>query len=104
MHTFESGAQREEAGTRYDLISPIGMWRLAEVYDEGSKKYGDRNWEKGIPISNLLSHTIAHIYDYLLGFRDEDHLAHAAWGLFAAMHMEDRKPEMQDTPILEGVC
>ena len=92
---FKGGAIRMRcvAGTskpcRYDLISPVGLRRLAETYGEGSLKYGDRNWEKGIPNSNLLNHLIAHIQQYMRGDTIEDHLAHAAWGLFALMHFEE---------------
>lgn len=79
---------------RFALISPIGLRRLAETYGEGAAKYGDRNWEKGIPVSNLLDHAMAHINEYNNGDRSEDHLAHAAWGLFAVMHMEEKMPSM----------
>lgn len=93
---FDTGAVRstDAAAVRYDLISPIGLQRLAETYCEGSKKYGDYNWEKGMPISDLLNHAIRHQFLYLSGDRSEDHLAHAAWGLFAAMHSEELWPDL----------
>lgn len=95
---FPSGAVRsgEASGVRYDLISPIGLRRLAETYKEGSVKYGDHNWQKGLPVSDILNHTIRHVYLYLGGDRSEDHLAHAAWGLFAAMHFEELRPDLVD--------
>jgi hypothetical protein len=102
---FTTGAVRspEVAGqqkfpARYDLITPVGLRRLAETYGEGSLKYGDRNWEKGIPVSNLLNHALAHIVQYLAGDTTEDHMAHAAWNLFAVMHSEEMLPAMQDLP------
>ena len=105
FHEFDSGAKRQAgvAGqrkfpARFELISPIGLQRLAETYGEGAIKYGEHNWEKGIDTQNLLQHTIAHIYEYLKGDKSEDHLAHAAWGLFAVMHMEETKPDMQNIP------
>lgn len=98
---FKSGAVRGKESFkrfphRFDLISPIGERRLAETYGEGSIKYGDNNWLKGIPLSNLLNHAKDHINRYLVGDTTEDHLAHAAWNLFAAMHMEEVKPELND--------
>lgn len=53
---FESGAIRcGDADTvRYDLITPIGLRRLAETYAEGANKYGPNNWLHGIPASDLL--------------------------------------------------
>ena len=95
LKEFTSGAVRcnavagSDKPCRYDLISTVGLRRLAETYGEGSIKYGDRNWEKGIPISDLMNHLIAHINHYNSGDRSEDHLAHATWGLFALMHFEE---------------
>jgi len=97
-HTFDTGAKRSTFPYRYDLISPVGMARLATTCDEGAKKYGEHNWEKGIPVSNLVNHVIGHLYRYLAGDTSEDHLAHAAWGCFAAMHMEETRPDMMDVP------
>lgn len=93
---FETGAVRsaDRCNERYDLITPIGLRRVAQTYHEGSKKYDDFNWEKGMPISDMLNHAIPHIYAYLAGDRSEDHLAHAAWNLLAALHSEELWPEL----------
>lgn len=85
-------ADRE--GERYDLISPIAMKRLAQTCDEGAKKYGDFNWEKGMAVSGLLNHAISHIYTYLAGDRSEDHLAHAVWNCMSAIHSAEKWPHL----------
>jgi len=95
---FSTGAVRssDKANVRYDLISPIGMRRLAETMEEGRQKYGYFNWERGMPIGDILNHAIAHIYAYLEGKpTNEDDLAHAAWNLLAAMHMEETHPNIE---------
>jgi len=101
---FSTGAVRssDKANVRYDLVSPIGMRRLAETMEEGRRKYGCFNWERGMPIGDLLNHALAHINAYLSGVPSidaktglvEDDLAHAAWNLFAAMHMEETHPNL----------
>ena len=98
LHKFDTGSVRssDADGVAYHLISPVGMRRLAETCREGAVKYGDYNWEKGQPVGEVMNHAIRHCYLYLDSDRSEDHLAHAAWGLFAAMHMEERVPEMLD--------
>lgn len=98
LSKFSTGAVRssDAMGVRYDLISPIGMRRIAETYAEGAVKYHPKNWEMGMPISDILNHVLKHIYNYLAGDRDEDDLAHAAWGLFAAMHSEECWPHLND--------
>lgn len=94
---FETGAKRSTVGeeTRYDLISEFGLYRLAKTYQEGSK-YGDNNWRKGMPFSCLINRVLRHINEWKQGDRGEDHLAHAAWGLFALMEFEATKPELHD--------
>ncbi len=101
---FRTGAVRsgDADNERYDLISPIGLRRVAETYREGADKYGDYNWEQGMPISDILNHAIRHQYLYLSGDRSEDHLAHAAWGLFAAMHSEELWTHLNQRLRTEG--
>lgn len=98
MKKFKSGAVRgkEATNARYDLITPIGLRRLAETYGEGSLKYGDENWLKGIDCKNLMNHALTHLNQYLNGDTTEDHLAHASWNLFAIMHNEEKLPAMQN--------
>lgn len=85
---FGTGAVRSDTVEqfRYDLISPIGLAAVAETCAEGAMKYGDFNWEKGMPVHDLLNHAIAHIYRFLAGDRSEPHLPHAAWNVLAAIH------------------
>lgn len=81
---------------RFDLISPYGLRALAETYGEGSIKYGDNNWLKGMSEKIILQHLLAHINQYRLGDRSEDHLGHAAWGVFALMHFREVLPVHMD--------
>ena len=98
---FPTGAQRsgDAESERYDLISPIGLRRLAETYAEGATRHGERNWELGMPASALINHALRHINLWMDGDADDDHLAHAAWNLFAAMHFEETRPELIDVPV-----
>ncbi len=97
---FATGAVRgtDADDERWDLITPIGLRRLAETCAEGAAKYGEHNWQKGIPASVMLNHAIRHIYLYLAGDDSEDHLAHAAWNLLGVCHFEEALPEMIDIP------
>jgi hypothetical protein len=98
--TFSTGAVRgnDAENVRFDLITPIGLRRLAETCAEGARKYTDHNWEKGMPASTLLNHAIRHIYLWLQGDDTEDHLAHSAWNILGVCHFEETMPEMIDLP------
>lgn len=96
LQQFPTGAVRstDANSVRYDLISPIALRRLAETYKEGFDKYGAGNWVKGIPLSDLINHALRHIVLYLSGDRQEDHLAHAAWNIFTAIHFDETRPDL----------
>ncbi|HUX15613.1 MAG TPA: dATP/dGTP diphosphohydrolase domain-containing protein [Phycisphaerae bacterium] len=87
---FTTGSRRDtRAGKgRYDLIPPCAMARLARHYENGAVKYGDRNWEKGQPLGRYIDSAIRHLYKFLEGHREEDHLAAAAWNAMGAIHTE----------------
>lgn len=97
---FESGMIRDSrvGKGRFDLISPIALRRLALVYEKGALKYSPRNWEKGAPLSRFLDATLRHLNQFKEGMRDEDHLAQAAWNIFAMMHFEELRPDLNDLP------
>ena len=88
---FTTGSVRDtrDGKGRYDLIPPYAMHRLAQHYENGARKYGDRNWEKGQPVSRYLDSAIRHLFKYLEGHRDEDHLAAAAWNAMGAIWTEE---------------
>lgn len=97
----ENRAVREPSSGkgRYDLISPFAVRRLAKWYELGAQKYADRNWEKGIPFSRCVDSAKRHLDKYVMGMTDEDHLAAAAWNIFAIMHYQELGMfELDDMP------
>lgn len=89
---------RQYGKGRCDLLPAAALLRLSKHYEAGAIKYTDRNWEKGIPISDMIDSGLRHILKYLDGWDDEDHLAAAAWNILGAMWMEEKKPELQNIP------
>lgn len=88
---FNTGAQRDVVvgKGRYDLISPIMIERLAKLLQRGAEKYNDRNWEKGMPLSVYMDSGMRHLFKFLEGHKDEDHLIAAIWNLQALLHIEE---------------
>lgn len=91
--TYDTGAQKEdqnqEGKGRYDLLPVTAIRRVAEVYRKGAKKYADRNWERGIPLSRFLDSAKRHLDQFQEGMQDEDHLAQATWNLLGLLHTEE---------------
>lgn len=90
---FATGSQRDtrDGKGRFDLIPPLFMLLLARHFEAGGKKYEDRNWEKGQPLSVYLDSALRHIFKYVYyGAKNEDHLVAAAWNLAAMIETRER--------------
>ncbi len=74
---------RNQPSDRVDLLPVEELLRLASVYGKGSQKYGDFNWQRGMPMSRYASSIQRHLKDFALGDASEDHLMQAAWNCFA---------------------
>jgi hypothetical protein len=81
---FSTGSVRDthDGKGRFDLIPFYPLFRLARHYENGAVKYGDRNWQKGQPLSRYLDSAARHIWRLIDGAVEEDHAAAAAWNLF----------------------
>lgn len=103
---YETGSMRssDAEGTRYDLISPIGLAAVAAACAEGAAKYGAYNWERGQPARDMLNHAIRHLYLFLGGDRSEDHLGHAAWNVIGAIHSLEVWPDLNEGTLRTGFC
>lgn len=89
---FDTGSVRDtnSGKGRFDLIAPYATLRLAQHYENGSKKYGDRNWELGQPLSRYLDSAMRHLTKVIMGLEDEDHLSAATWNLMAVIETQKR--------------
>lgn len=84
---FDTGSRRDtrDGKGRYDLIPPYFLKRLAVHLENGAKKYGDKNWQKGQPLSRYLDSAMRHLCAVLDNQDDEDHAAAVAWNVMAFM-------------------
>lgn len=89
---FGTGSVRDtrDGKGRFDLLPTYATKRLAQHFENGAKKYGDRNWEQGQPLSRYLDSALRHTFVYLEGDRSEDHLAAAAWNIMTCIETQHR--------------
>lgn len=97
---FSTGAVRDmhEGKGRFDLLPWPAIWEVAKHCENGAKKYGERNVDRGIPIHSLIDSAIRHLVKFWLGWDDEPHLTAACWNCLWALNMMFVKPEMDDRP------
>ena len=68
-------------------------------YEDGCNKYGDRNWEKGIPLHCYIDSGVRHYLKWLRGDKDEPHDRAFVWNMLGALWTQDHLPELCDLPF-----
>lgn len=103
MTVYKSGAKRDTGGKgRCDLLPHAALLRVSRHMEKSLVDHEERNWERGLPMHCFLDSAMRHIFKYMDGRVDEDHLAAATTNLLMAMWTEIHLPEMQDIPTRPG--
>ena len=76
----EHGGKQSDTPYAFHMLPTSAVFGAAEVCAYGAKKYGEtidnRNYVK-IPTEEHVNHAIQHLYAYLAGDTQDDHLGHA---------------------------
>lgn len=75
---------------RYDLLPPRAIHEASIHFENGGTAHGDRNWEKGQPLSWYLDSALRHSFQVLAGATDENHAAAATWNWMAFLETRAR--------------
>ena len=75
---------------------PTMLLEVAKHFEEGAKKYGENNWQKGIPVKFYIDSAVRHYLKYLRGDDDEPHDRAFCWNILCAMWTCIYKPELND--------
>ena len=78
-------------GNRLTLILEV-----SKHFEEGCQKYGENNWQKGIPTHCYIDSAVRHYLKYLRGDNDEPHDRAFAWNILCCMWTCIHKPELND--------
>lgn len=82
-----TGALKEDARKGNPHLIPTSALRmLAQRFQDGADKYGARNWEKGHKLSNYVDSLYRHLWQFMDGETDEDHLSAVIWNAVALAH------------------
>jgi len=109
MKPISSGASFADDATRVlacletmreDLLGQFGILKLRQLRFSLSENdtilaetTGDRNWEKGMPLSWFMDSGLRHLFKHLAGMRDEDHLAAALFNISGLIWTENEITE-----------
>lgn len=67
---------------------------VAKHFEEGAKKYGENNWQNGIPVHCYIDSAVRHYLKYLRGDKDEPHDRAFCWNIMCAIWTCIHKPEL----------
>ena len=101
---FPTGAVRDlsHGKGRMDLLPWHGVMEVSRHCEEGAKKYGENNVDKGIPMHSLADSAMRHMAKFIAGHKDEDHLRAAAWNILWALEFRETMPELNDLYYWKG--
>jgi hypothetical protein len=85
--TNEQGGMQSDLPYRCDLLDAESILRLAAVLKRGAERYTPNNWRK-IDCNSHLNHALVHIFAYMAGDTQDDHLDHAFCRMMMAMATE----------------
>lgn len=97
------GSRLNAGKPRHDLIPVSAKESLAKVLTFGAQKYGDRNWEKGLPWMTCYASLERHLVAFVSGedFDQESgllHLDHALTNIAFIIEYYRTHPELDDRP------
>jgi hypothetical protein len=72
------------------------LLEVAKHFEDGAKKYGENNWQKGIPVRCYIDSAVRHYLKYQRGDKDEPHDRAFCWNILCAIWTCKHKPELND--------
>lgn len=69
---------------------------VSKHFEAGAKKYGEHNWQKGIPTHCYVDSGVRHYLKYLRGDTDEPHDRAFVWNMLCCIWTCKHKPELND--------
>ena len=76
MDTNHRGAPHGKVGAAFHLLPPEALRRAAKIMQQNLESHGRDTW-RSLDRDDHINHLLAHIFDWMEGKNDEDHLAHA---------------------------
>lgn len=78
-------ALKEFAKVAYNGSEPTMFLEVAKHFSEGAKKYGENNWQKGLPPSCYMDSAVRHYLKYRRGDTDEEHGRAFVWNVMCCI-------------------
>lgn len=78
---------------------PVMLLEVSKHYEAGAEKYGEYNWQKGIPLHCYIDSAVRHFLRFVDGQTDEPHDRAFVWNILGALWTQANLPSMADLPF-----
>ena len=89
---------RTFAQAEYGTTSTM-LLEVAKQFEDGAEKYGEHNWQKGIPVKCYIDSAVRHYLKWSRGDEDEPHDRAFCWNILCAIWTCKHKPELNDYAV-----
>lgn len=72
------------------------LLEVSKHFEEGAEKYGENNWQLGLPVKGYINSAIRHYLKYCCNEQDEPHERAFCWNILCCIWTILHKPEMND--------
>lgn len=72
------------------------LLEVAKHFEEGALKYGENNWQKGIPVHCYIDSAVRHYLKWLRGDKDEPHDRAFCWNLMCCIWEVDYREKKEE--------
>lgn len=69
---------------------------VAKHFEDGAEKYGENNWQKGLPVKCYIDSAVRHYLKWLREDEDEPHDRAFCWNILCAIWTCKHKPELNE--------
>lgn len=76
---------KEFCKLRYEKCVPTMLLEVTKHFEDGAKKYGENNWQKGIPANCYVDSAVRHYLKWRRGDEDEPHDRAFVWNLMCCI-------------------
>ena len=95
MSEFSTGAVRDAMQNKGipSQMPTCALRAVSRRFEDGAEKYGLGNWQKGMPMSRYVDSIYRHLWDFVDGDQDEDHLSAVIWNAMCLYYTKEKIDE-----------
>lgn len=95
LDKFGINYYKREEQVFYEYLSDMFL-DVAKHFEDGAKKYGENNWQKGIPVHCYIDSAVRHYLKFRRGDDDEPHDRAFVWNIMCCIWTLKNHPELDD--------